>query len=90
VQRDKKRDAFSLVLSDLGQPAQGLRQRIQREAGIWVLGEGEIETYFGLSASAKGDYVAVSRRVRNGEVRIHPEVEDAMRWGASMQDDGAG
>lgn len=89
IPRDKKAEAFSLILGDLGQQAQVLRQRLQREAEIWVL-EGEIESYFGLSRSSKGAYASVSQKVRKGEVQIPLEIENVLKWGAGLQDDSAG
>jgi len=82
----KKAEAFGLILSDLYQPAQALRQRLQQEAGIWVL-EKEMETYFGLSSSSKGDYASVSQKVRKGEVQIPSEIENVLKWAAGLQDD---
>jgi len=84
----KKTDAFSLILHDLGQQAQTLRQRLQSEHGIWVLGEGEMETYFGLSRSSKGHCATVSQRVRNGEMQVHPEIETVLRWAVSSGSQG--
>ena len=80
---DKKAEAFSLISGDLKQLTQCLRQRLQTEAGIWVLAEGEVEKYFGLSSSSKGHYAAMSQKVRNRELQVHSEIKDLVRWATS-------
>ncbi|MDZ7336122.1 MAG: AAA family ATPase [candidate division KSB1 bacterium] len=90
ISPNKKADAFALILQELNQQAQPLRERLQSEAKIWVLAEGEIENYFGLSSSSKGQYAAVSQKVRNGEVQIHSEIETILKWATSPQKSGAG
>jgi len=88
IKPNKKADAFAMIQSDLNQLAQALRQRL-REAGIWVLERGEIESYFGLSNRSKGDYTSVSHQIRKGEMRIPEEIENVLKWGAGLQDNCA-
>lgn len=87
---NKKEEAFKLILDRLNEPAELLRKRLQREAGIWVLAEGEIDGYFALSRSSKGHYAAVSQKVRKGDVAVPQEIEDIVKWAISTKDDSAG
>lgn len=86
---NKKEEAFNLILDRLNESAELLRKRLQREAGIWVLAEGEIDRYFDLSRSSKGHYAAVSQKVRNREVAVPQEIEDMVKWAISTKDDSA-
>lgn len=88
----KKADAFDLISKDaeLNQRTQTLRQRLQRDVGIWVLAKGEIDSYFGLSPSSKGNYAAVGQKIRSGEVQIPSEIEDILKWVSNPQKSGAG
>ena len=82
IRDGKKIDVFRLVLedADLKEKADILRERLRDEVGIWVLSEGEIEAYVGLSRSTKGRYAAVSQRIRNSEMQVHSEINDVLRW----------
>ena len=51
-----------------------------RQKDIWVLRNGEIEDYFGLSKSSKGKYTKVSREVRSGEREIPDELKEVLSW----------
>lgn len=77
---DNKEAAFALVCSELGTPAQAIIGRLQQEADVWVLRGGEIEQYFGLSASSKSRYMEAGMRVRRGEVQVHQEISDILNW----------
>jgi len=93
IRDGKKKDAFRLVLedADLKEKADILRNRLRDGVGIWILSEGEIETYFDLSRSAKGRYAAVSQRIRNGEMQVHSEIKEVLRWATTdSQAGGAG
>lgn len=78
-----KKEAFRLVSENLSEQAQALCSRLRDGHGIWVLSDGEIEQYFGLSSSSKGHYTVASQKVRKGEAEIHPEIQAIMRWALS-------
>ena len=82
IRKGKKHEAFDIIRrdEDLRRDANILRERLRDEFGIWVLSEGEIENYFGLSHRAKGRYTAVSQQIRNGEIEIPSEIREVLNW----------
>lgn len=76
----KKGDAFGIVGQALRDQARSLVNRLIDRSRIWVLAEGEVERYFGLSASSKGRYVEVSQQVRSGKLEIHQEIREVLNW----------
>ena len=82
IKDGKKQEAFRLILEneDLKQKAGILRRRLRDEFGIWVLGEGEIEHYFGLSRRKKGLYAAVSQQIRNEDMEVPSEIKEVLKW----------
>ena len=75
----KKAEAFQLIRVELREMAETLRSKL-REQGVWVLADGEIESYFGLSSSSKGRYGAVSREIRGGEIEVPSELQEVLQW----------
>lgn len=78
----KKPEAFRLLI---GAPTPDerlvqVREQIKTQAGVWVLSQGEIESYFGLSASSKGHYVEAAQRVRKTELAVPDEIEALVDW----------
>ena len=80
--KGKKREAFRLICDHLNDEKEKLRQRL-KERQIWVLNEGEIETYFGLTESSKGKYTSISQKIRDGNERIPQELQDILKWTVS-------
>lgn len=78
----KKPEVFELLTTDdyLRESSANIRSRLVAEHDVWVLSLGEIETYFGLSASSKGQYIDISQKVRNGQIDVHNEVREMTRW----------
>lgn len=81
IRDGRKAEAIRLIQNDevLSQKATVLREKL-REIGIWVLREGEIEVYFGLSRNTKGRYATVGQKIRNGEVEVPSEVKEVLGW----------
>lgn len=92
IQSGKKPDALRLISKNDGlkQKALQLRERLKREASIWVLAKGEIEDYFKPSGSSKGKYVTISQKVRTGEVQIPSEINEILKWVVKLEDDKEG
>ncbi len=80
----RKEEAFRLISENLSKKAEALRDRLRDSHEIWVLSKGEIETYFGLSASSKGQSAHVAQRIRKGEIEIPPEIRDMICWAISF------
>lgn len=80
----RKADAFALLRESGGLCLKGdvvgVVTRLQEGHHIWVLRRGEIEPYFGLSRSSKGNYVEAGRRVRCGDLPVDPEIEALLTW----------
>ncbi len=75
-----KRAAFALVHNELEGLARSIGDRLRKESDIWVLREGEMELYFGLSRSSKSSYMEAGRKVRSKEVSAHQEISDVLEW----------
>jgi len=86
IAKGNKTKAFELLKAELGDYVRAIRDRLRDEHGIWVLEEGEIDPYFALSQSSKGQYSSTAQRIRNGEVEIPREIEEIISWvlGASQ------
>lgn len=89
----RKSEAFSMLLGAEGLPFRqelmNVVDRLQSDFDLWVLRQGEIESYFGLSHSSKGKYVEASREVRNGELKVDAEIDRLLDWAfAAVADRG--
>lgn len=62
--------------------------RLKSEHDLWVLRQGEIESYFGLTRSSKGNYVEAGRRVGSGELKVDAEIERLLDWAFAAVADG--
>lgn len=78
----KKPEVFTLLVTDdhLRKSGAKIRSRLIAEHELWVLSLGEIENYFGLSSSSKGQYIDASQKVRNAQIEIHEEIREMARW----------
>lgn len=78
----KKPEVFGLLATDgyLKESSARIRSRLMAEHELWVLSLGEIENYFGLSATSKGQYIDASQKVRNAQIEIHNEIREMTRW----------
>jgi len=79
-----KKDAFKFIVGedsdqDLNQWAQHMFVEL-RKNNIWVLTQGEIECYFGLSSSSKTEYVSVGQAIRSGKIDVPDEIEKILIW----------
>lgn len=61
-----RRAAATLVLERFGADVAAFRTHLRENFGIWVLGQGEIEVYAGLSASAKREVATAVQELRAG------------------------
>lgn len=79
-----KKDAFKFIVGD--KPDKELNKWAKhifvelRKKNIWVLTQGEIEDYFGLSPSSKPQYVSVGQEIRSGKVVVPDEIEKILTW----------
>jgi len=80
IAKGKKEDAFRLIEREFRQSADALRSKLREEYEIWVLPNGEIEAYFGLSQSSKGKYTEASQRVRDRQVELHSDITSIVQW----------
>lgn len=80
IAKEKKPEAFELLKTELGDSLQAIRDRLQDQHSIWVLSEGEIDPYFGLSETSKGRYSNMAQRIRNGKVEVPEEIEQIISW----------
>jgi len=72
--------AFAILTKDLAAQADLIRERLKKDHATWVLRSGEIEGYFGLTVSSKGNYVAASRRLANHEIPLDKEIRAMFLW----------
>lgn len=79
VSASKKKDAFSIFLSELQPQTVQVRNALQKQ-DIWVLLGGEIEDYFGLTQNSKGQYTAISQKIMAGYLEIPDEIRQLMAW----------
>lgn len=84
IESSQKSEAFGLLQdgdgASLRKDVAAVVARLQDAHNIWVLRRGEIEPYFGLARSSKGNYVEAGRRVRCGDLPVHPEIEALLTW----------
>lgn len=84
LKNGSKKDAFKFVVGD--KPDKELNKWAKhmfvelRKNNIWVLTQGEIESYFGLSLSSKTEYVSVGQAIRSGKVEVHDEIVEILTW----------
>ncbi|MHB9032984.1 MAG: ATP-dependent nuclease [Anaerolineae bacterium] len=84
--KSKRKDAFLMFQSDhdLEPLATVVINKLKDEHDIWVWSCGELEYYFDLNISAKGDYLKVAERIRQfGPNCIHDEVSRMLKWSFS-------
>jgi hypothetical protein len=84
LKNGNKKDAFKFIAGensdrDLNQWAQHMFIEL-RKNNIWVLTQGEIEGYFGLSSSSKTEYVSVGQSIRSGKADVPDEIEKILTW----------
>lgn len=84
LKKGSKSEAFGLVVGEkCDQELNELGKKISAELlkqDIWVLSRGEIEHYFGLSSTSKGNYVAVGQKIRKKEVEVPEEIQGLLTW----------
>jgi hypothetical protein len=84
LKKGSKDDAFALVVGekcdkDLFELGKKISAGLLKH-DIWVLSQGEIEYYFGLSLTSKGKYVAAGQKIRKGEIEIPGEMQELLTW----------
>lgn len=75
-----KAPVFRVINSHLRQHSDPVRTALKDTFNIWVLENGEIEPYFGLSYKSKGKYAQASRKIRKNEIEIDPEIREILVW----------
>lgn len=84
LKNGNKKDAFKFIVGD--KPDKELNKWAKhmfvelRKNNIWVLTQGEIESYFGLSPTSKTQYVSVGQEIRSGKVEVPDEIERILTW----------
>jgi putative ATP-dependent endonuclease of OLD family len=66
VDSKKKSEGFKIIKEEFEKDVKKLRDRLWQNHGIWVLAEGEIEDYVGLTASSKQKWSEAAREIRGG------------------------
>lgn len=84
LKKGSKDDAFALVVGEkCDKDLFELGKKISAELlkhDIWVLSQGEVEYYFGLSLTSKGKYVTAGQKIRKGEIEIPGEMQELLTW----------
>lgn len=84
LKNGNKKDAFKFIVGD--KPDKELNKWAKlmfielKKKNIWVLTQGEIESYFGLSSTSKTQYVSVGQEIRSGKVEVPDEIEKILTW----------
>ena len=80
INSSMKTAAYSILNTELRPQTTAIIEALRCHR-IWTLQNGEIECYFGLSQSSKGQYSIVSQKIARGEVDIAQEIIDFLEWG---------
>lgn len=81
IQGKCKIDAFAILTGELQGYSARIREELQGHA-LWVLENGEIESYFGLSQSSKGQFTSVSHKILQSEIPVPDEIKHILLWGS--------
>lgn len=84
IKKESKKDASKLIVGDeadkeLSEWGQVICAELKK-SNIWVLMQGEIEDYFGMSSSSKSQYVPVGQTIRSGKGEVPDEIEKILTW----------
>jgi putative ATP-dependent endonuclease of the OLD family len=79
VNKSKISDAVKLLQSEFNEEQLSIIRKL-KEKGIWVLHDGELESYVGLSNRSKGDYSVAARNILNDSISLNMEFEEIIQW----------
>jgi len=75
----KKKQAFKILNTELTEQKKQLIALLRNEK-VWVLNNGEIENYIGLSSSSKSNYRKKVIEIKQNEVPIPRELTNLLNW----------